>query len=71
MFEVEKELIFLVDNIRTYTENGDTKPLISYCPAIVRLIQVKFPSLVQHLIKRKQPLTLLQSIIAKVRRCWW
>lgn len=28
----------------------------SYCPAIVRLIQVKFPSLVQHLIKRKQPL---------------
>lgn len=58
VYEVENGVDFLVDNIRDYmTENGDTKPLISsYCPAIVRLIQVKFPSLVQHLIKRKQPL---------------
>ncbi len=32
-------------------ENEDTKPLISpFCPAIVRLIQVKFPSLVDNIV---------------------
>ncbi len=58
VYEVENGADYLVDDIKDYmNENTDIKPLISsYCPAIVRLIQVKFPSLVQHLIKRKQPL---------------
>jgi iron only hydrogenase large subunit-like protein len=38
-------------------QNPDTRPLISaFCPAIVRLIQVKFPSLVNHIIPMKPPL---------------
>ena len=40
-------------------QNPDTRPLISaFCPAIVRLIQVKFPSLVNHIIPMKPPLDL-------------
>lgn len=38
-------------------EKSDIRPLISaFCPAIVRLIQVKFPSLVNHIIPLKPPL---------------
>lgn len=37
-------------------EYGGEKPVIStFCPAIVRLIQVKFPSLVDHLLRVKPP----------------
>ena len=36
---------------------GNTKPLISsFCPAIVRLIQVKFPGLVENIMPIKAPL---------------
>jgi len=34
---------------------GDTPAISSFCPAIVRLIQVRFPSLVDHLIGVKPP----------------
>lgn len=38
-------------------DNPDKRPLISaFCPAIVRLIQVKFPALVNHIIPMKPPL---------------
>jgi Fe-S-cluster-containing hydrogenase component 2 len=38
-------------------ENHEFRPLISaFCPAIVRLIQVKFPSLVNNIITLKPPL---------------
>jgi iron only hydrogenase large subunit-like protein len=38
-------------------KNPGIRPLISaFCPAIVRLIQVKFPSLVNHIIPMKPPL---------------
>jgi hypothetical protein len=58
VYEVEHGADFLVDDIKTYmANNSHLKPLISsFCPAIIRLIQVKFPSLVQHIIKRKPPL---------------
>ncbi|MDD4746258.1 MAG: [Fe-Fe] hydrogenase large subunit C-terminal domain-containing protein [Salinivirgaceae bacterium] len=58
VFEVEHGADFLVDDVKEYMkEHSDTKPLISsFCPAIVRLIQVKFPSLVQNIITRKPPL---------------
>lgn len=45
---------------------GDTKPLIStFCPAIVRLIQVKFPGLVENLIPLKAPLDLTALYIRR------
>jgi len=45
---------------------GDTKPLIStFCPAIVRLIQVKFPGLVENLIPLRAPLDLTALYIRR------
>lgn len=42
--------------IRRYVENSTTRPLISSsCPAIVRLIQVRFPDLIDHLIPIQAP----------------
>ena len=45
---------------------GNTKPLISsYCPAIVRLIQVKFPGLVDNIIPVKAPLDITAMYIRR------
>ncbi len=47
-------------------EHSDKKPLIStFCPAIVRLIQVKFPALVDNLITIKAPVDLTAMYIRK------
>lgn len=44
----------MADFVRTHPEN---RPLISsFCPAIIRLIQVRFPSLVNNIIPMKPPL---------------
>jgi iron only hydrogenase large subunit-like protein len=58
--EVEAGVEILKDTMTAYVEeNPDIRPLISsFCPAIVRLIQVKFPSLVNHIIPMKPPLDL-------------
>ena len=67
VFEVEN----LVDTIKQgyskfKNENPDTKPLISpYCPAVVRLIQVKFPSLTGNIIKVKPPTDMAASYLRK------
>lgn len=56
--EVETGAEILKDAMRSYiTAHNETKPLISaFCPAIVRLIQVKFPALVNNIIPMKAPL---------------
>jgi len=47
-------------------EHQDKKPLIStFCPAVVRLIQVKFPSLVDNLIPIKAPVDFTSIYIRK------
>ena len=58
VYEVEKGVELLYEAILEYREKHKTKkPLISaFCPAIVRLIQVKFPALVENLIHLKPPL---------------
>jgi Na+-translocating ferredoxin:NAD+ oxidoreductase RNF subunit RnfB len=60
IYEVEHAAEILKDSTSDYIRNSDQeKPLISaFCPAIVRLIQVKFPSLVHHIILQKPPLDL-------------
>jgi iron only hydrogenase large subunit-like protein len=57
VFEVEEGVEFLNDRFNEYImEHANTKPLISpFCPAIVRLIQVKFPTLVGNIILLKAP----------------
>ncbi len=58
IYEVENGVEVLKDQMIEYVEDHqDTKPLIStFCPAIVRLIQVRFPTLTDHFILMKSPL---------------
>jgi iron only hydrogenase large subunit-like protein len=58
--EVEQAAEILKKSTKTYSRNTkQDKPLISaFCPATVRLIQVRFPSLVDHIILQKPPLNI-------------
>jgi iron only hydrogenase large subunit-like protein len=58
VFEVEYATGILQEATTKYMkESEQERPLISaFCPAIVRLIQVKFPALVNHIILQKPPL---------------
>lgn len=62
---VEDSVEYLIPQVRHYVENADCeKPIISsYCPAIVRLIQVKFPSLVGNLMLLRPPLDLTTAYV--------
>jgi iron only hydrogenase large subunit-like protein len=57
VYEVEQPMQVLLDSINEVLENPQSsKPAISiYCPAIVRLIQGRYPSLTDNLILRKTP----------------
>jgi iron only hydrogenase large subunit-like protein len=58
VYEVENGVDILSDAINeTAANHPEKKPLISsFCPAIVRLIQVKFPALVENIMLLKPPL---------------
>lgn len=58
VYEVEHAVDILAECIQLYTDNLEaSKPVISsFCPAIVRLIQVKFPALVDNIMTLKPPL---------------
>ena len=67
VFEVEHGADFTAQEMQKYQEeNEDVKPLMSsFCPAIVRLIQVRFPSLVGNLIRRKPPIDIASMYYRK------
>ncbi len=56
-FEVEQPIGILKDSMKQYCKTSpNNKPHISsFCPAIVRLIQIRYPSLTENLIQRKSP----------------
>jgi iron only hydrogenase large subunit-like protein len=58
VFEVENGVHILKEEAKNIIRNNtENKPLISaFCPAIVRLIQVKFPALVHNFVLLKPPL---------------
>jgi Na+-translocating ferredoxin:NAD+ oxidoreductase RNF subunit RnfB len=60
VYEVEHSASILIGEINAYVSQTDIpKPVISsFCPAIVRLIQVRFPSLVENIMLLKAPLDL-------------
>ncbi|MFO7370302.1 MAG: [Fe-Fe] hydrogenase large subunit C-terminal domain-containing protein [Bacteroidales bacterium] len=60
VYEVEHSTGILKELINNYlVENPGIRPVISsFCPAIVRLIQVRFPSLVGNILPVKAPLDL-------------
>lgn len=57
VFEVEQPISILKNSIKEYCRKSEgNRPHIStFCPAIVRLIQIKYPSLTENLIQRKAP----------------
>ena len=67
IYEVEHSIEFLVALYKEYMENHpEIRTFISpYCPAVIRLIQVRFPSLVDNIIKLKSPLDVAARAILK------
>ena len=57
VYEVEQPIGFLKDSIKEYCrKDKKARPHIStFCPSIVRLIQIRYPSLVDNLVQRKAP----------------
>lgn len=56
VFEVEHAVDFLKNRYASYAEEKTLRPLISsYCPAVVRLIQVQYPSLTGQIMQLKAP----------------
>lgn len=59
IFEVENTVPFILEAYREALEQDGRRPLISsFCPAIIRLIQVRFPSLTENILRIKPPIDL-------------
>ncbi len=57
VYEVENTVDMVLEAGKQYMHEHKVRPLISsYCPAIVRLIQVKYPSLVGNIMKVNPPI---------------
>jgi iron only hydrogenase large subunit-like protein len=57
VYHVENTVDMVLDAYAEYAASTDIRPLISsFCPAIVRLIQVRFPSLVNNIVRVNPPL---------------
>ena len=67
IYEVEHEVESMVELYNRYMESHpETNTFISpYCPAVLRLIQVRFPSLVDNIIKVRAPFELAARAIIK------
>lgn len=67
IYEVEHEVETVVKLYNQYMEaHPDIRTFISpYCPAVIRLIQVKFPSLVENVIRVRAPFELASRAIIK------
>ena len=68
VFEVESAAATYADAKRAYAlKHQDCLPLISsFCPAIVRMIQIKYPSLVENIIPVKAPLDISALYAVKI-----
>ena len=54
---VEQSADTLVEEINAYVRKAPAKPVISsFCPAVIRLIQVRFPSLIDHIMLLLPPI---------------
>jgi len=67
VFEVENMVQTIKQGYERYqTANPLSRPSISpYCPAVVRLIQVKFPSLIKNIIRVKPPTDMAAACVRK------
>ncbi len=59
------ELLTVYEN-QMLDKEGVPKPLIStYCPVITRLIQIKFPALIDHIIKLESPMEIAARLVKR------
>ena len=67
IYEVEHEVEYMVGLYQRYMDSHpEIRTFISpYCPAVIRLIQVRFPSLVDNVIKVRAPFELASRIIIR------
>ncbi|HEY8350260.1 MAG TPA: [Fe-Fe] hydrogenase large subunit C-terminal domain-containing protein [Clostridiales bacterium] len=67
VYEVAMAAEYVSDATRKLlSEEGTRKPLISSaCPAVVRLIQVRFPNLIDNLIKLESPMEVAAKMVKK------
>ena len=57
IYEVENTVDLVLEAGRQYMHENKERPMISsYCPAIIRLIQVKYPSLIGKIMKVNPPI---------------
>ena len=57
VFQVENTVDMVLEAYSEYRQKNEIRPLISsFCPAIVRLIQVRFPSLVDNIMRVNPPI---------------
>jgi|LSQX01.2.fsa_nt_gb iron only hydrogenase large subunit-like protein len=65
IYEVAKAAeIITAETKKLMKKNGFEKPLISSaCPAVVRLIQVRFPNLIDNILKLESPMELAAKIV--------
>ncbi len=57
VYQVENTVDMVLEAYSEFKEKNDIRPLISsFCPAIVRLIQVRFPGLVDNIIRVNPPI---------------
>lgn len=64
VYEVARAAEYVSEATRKLmAEGGSAKPMISSaCPAVVRLIQVRFPNLIDHLVKLESPMEVAARI---------
>jgi iron only hydrogenase large subunit-like protein len=66
VYETENSVEFLRKPYNDYVEKNPEKPLISsFCPAIIRLIQVRFPTLVPNIMLIKPPMDITALYIKR------
>lgn len=57
VFQVENTVDMVLEAYRDYGRDNEKRPLISsFCPAVVRLIQVKYPAFVGNIMKVNPPI---------------
>lgn len=74
IYEAERSIPVIRRRFKAIIEsNSQEMPLISsFCPAIVRLIQVRFPSLIRHIAKVKPPVDLTAIMVREqLRKVGW
>ncbi len=62
---VEQSIDSLIDEINLYVKDAEKPVISSFCPAVIRLIQVRFPSLVDNIMKLLPPIEITAQYYKK------